>query len=122
MRTNVPEKLLAIVDDIDAKGDASLTRLTILKKWFERPGRLVPFALWVADRASSRKGKTKGEAAELFREARGLLKGVSASPESRRIHKSIALPVSDSMSGWAHSRATTVTAIGATSASSTTGN
>jgi hypothetical protein len=83
MRTNVPEKLLAIVDDIDAKGDANLTRLTILKKWFERPGRLVPFALWVADRASSRKGKTKGEAADLFREARGLLKGISASQESR---------------------------------------
>jgi len=83
MRTSVPEKLLAIVDDIDAKGDANLTRLTVLKKWFERPGRLVPFALWVADRASSRKGKTTGEAADLFREARNLLKGISASQESR---------------------------------------
>jgi hypothetical protein len=47
MLTSVPEKLLAIVDDIDAGGDANLTRLTVLKKWFERPGRLVPFALWV---------------------------------------------------------------------------
>lgn len=83
MRTNLPEKLLAIVDDIDANGDANLTRLTVLKKWFERPGRLVPFALWIADRASSRKGKTKGEAADLFRKARDLLKGISASPESR---------------------------------------
>jgi hypothetical protein len=83
MRTSVPEKLLAIVDDIDARGDANLTRLTVLKKWFERPGRLVPFALWVADRASSRQGKTTGEAADLFRETRKLLKGISASQESR---------------------------------------
>ncbi len=73
MRTPVPEKLLKIVEDIDAQGDANLTRLTVLKKWFEKPGRLKPFALWIASRASSRKGKTKGEAAELFREARKLL-------------------------------------------------
>jgi len=72
MRTDVPEKLLKIVDDIDAKGDVNLTRLTVLKKWFEKPGRLAPFALWIASRASSRKGKTKGDAATLFREARAL--------------------------------------------------
>jgi hypothetical protein len=73
MRTTVPEKLLKIVDDIDANGDANLTRLTVLKKWFEMPGRLKPFALWVAARASSRKGKTEGDAATLFGEARALL-------------------------------------------------
>lgn len=76
MRTNVPEKLLAIVDEIDAKGDANLTRLTVLKKWFEHPGRLTPFAVWIARRATSRKGKTTGEAATLFQEARTLLKGL----------------------------------------------
>lgn len=76
MRTSVPEKLMLIVDDIDAHGDANLTRLTVLKKWFEAPGRLVPFALWIAGRAASRKGKIKGEAAELFREARALLAGL----------------------------------------------
>ncbi len=76
MRTSVPEKLLAIVDDIDATGDANLTRLTVLKKWFETPGRLVPFALWVAARAASRKGKTTGAAAEVYREARTLLAGL----------------------------------------------
>lgn len=73
MRTSVPEKLLAIVDDIDANGDANLTRLTVLKKWFETPGRLAPFALWIAARAASRKGKTQGEAATLFREARAIV-------------------------------------------------
>lgn len=40
MSTDVPEKLLAIVEEIDAHGSASLTRLTVLKKWFEHPGRL----------------------------------------------------------------------------------
>ena len=73
MQTLVPEKLLKIIEDIDEQGDANLTRLTVLKKWFEKPGRLMPFAQWIASRASSRKGKTKGEAAELFREARKLL-------------------------------------------------
>jgi len=76
MRTKIPEKLLKIVDDIDAQGQANLTRLTVLKKWFERPGRLTAFALWVAARAMSRKGKAGGAAAGLFKEARALLAGL----------------------------------------------
>jgi hypothetical protein len=74
MRTNIPEKLLKIIEEIDEHENASLTRLTVLKKWFERPERLSDFAIWIATRAISRKGKTTGAAAELFREARGLLK------------------------------------------------
>jgi hypothetical protein len=66
MRTNVPEKLLALIADIERTGSAPLTRLTVLKKWFEYPGRLPAFALWVARRAASRKGKSSGETAELF--------------------------------------------------------
>ena len=73
MRTNIPEKLLKISDDIAAQGNVSLTRLTVLKKWFEEPGRLPSFAVWVASRASSRKGKTIGPAAELFKASRALL-------------------------------------------------
>ena len=77
MRTTVPEKLLKIVVDIDASGQANLTRLTVLKKWFERPGRLTAFALWVAARATSRKGKAGGAvAAGLFKESRALLDGL----------------------------------------------
>jgi hypothetical protein len=51
MRTSAPEELLKIVDEIDEHGQASLTRLTVLKKWFARPKRLSTFALWVAVRA-----------------------------------------------------------------------
>ena len=76
MRTKIPEKLLKIVEEIDTQGQANLTRLTVLKKWFERPGRLTAFALWVAARATSRKGKTGGTAAGLFKEARALLAGL----------------------------------------------
>ena len=76
MRTNVPEKLLKIVEEIDADGNARLTRLTVLKKWFERPERLSAFAVWVARRAVAQKGKVKGEAAALFKEAQALLAGV----------------------------------------------
>jgi hypothetical protein len=81
VRTKVPEKLIKIIDDIDAEGNASLTRLTVLKKWFEAPGRksnnrLRAFAVWVARRVLSRKGKTTGAAGELFSEARALLGGL----------------------------------------------
>ena len=81
MRTTVPEKILKIIDDIDAQGNASLTRLTVLKKWFGHPGRLSAFGLWIARRASGRKGKTKGEAGALLDEARALL-GTAATRES----------------------------------------
>ena len=74
MRTKVPEKLLAIVAEIEATGSSNLTRLTVLKKWFQAPGRQSAFGLWVASRAASRKGKTAGVAGELFKESRLLLK------------------------------------------------
>ncbi|MEO8353169.1 MAG: hypothetical protein ABI680_15675, partial [Chthoniobacteraceae bacterium] len=67
--------------DLDAKGNVSLTRLTVLKKWFERPGRSFAFGLWVARRAAGRKGKTKGEAGALLDEARALL-GTASTRES----------------------------------------
>jgi hypothetical protein len=58
MHTPVAQKLLKIADDIASKGDAALTRLTVLKKWFDQPGRLPAFALWMAYRAIAR-GKLK---------------------------------------------------------------
>ena len=76
MRTSVPEKLLKIIDEIDQHGQASLTRLTVLKKWFARPERLSAFAVWVAARAVSRKGKTSGAVGTLFLEARTVLAGL----------------------------------------------
>ena len=81
MRTAVPEKILAIIHDIDVRGNVSLTRLTVLKKWFEPPRRMSAFGLWIARRASGRKGKTKGEAGALMNEARALL-GTAATRES----------------------------------------
>jgi hypothetical protein len=80
MRTQVPEKLLAIVEEIDVQGHASLTRLTVLKKWFEHPGRLPAFGLWIAKRAAGRKGKTKAAAGALLNEAHALL-GTTATRE-----------------------------------------
>lgn len=71
MRTTVPERLLAVVEEIDTHGSASLTRLTVLKKWFEPPGRLPAFGLWIATHAAGRKGKAAAGA--LLNEARVLL-------------------------------------------------
>jgi hypothetical protein len=73
MRSGVPERLLALADEIAAEGNATLTRLTVLKRWFDRPARLAAFAIWMGARAIARKGKATGEAAELFREGRKLL-------------------------------------------------
>jgi hypothetical protein len=81
MRSAVPEKVLKIIDDIEAQGNVPLTRLTVLKKWFEHPGRLSAFGLWIARKAAGRKGKTKGEHGALLDEARVLL-GTSATRES----------------------------------------
>jgi hypothetical protein len=92
MRTAIPEKILKIIDDIDTQGNASLTRLTVLKKWFEHPGRLSAFGLWIARRAAGRKGKTKGEAGALLDETRALL-GTAATRESlfQRIDRQAAM-------------------------------
>lgn len=80
MRTQVPEKLLTIVEEMDTHGFASLTRLTVLNEWFEHPGRLPAFGLWIAKRAAGRKGKTKAAAGALLDEARALL-GTTATRE-----------------------------------------
>ena len=75
----MPEKLLKIVADMDVHGQALLTRLTVLKKWFEQPERLCAFAIWVATRAVLRKGKVPAIAAEIFMEARKWLRGLDHS-------------------------------------------
>jgi len=76
MRTDVPEKILKIADEIAERGYANVMRLTVLKKWFKQPERLVAFAWWVAARATALKGKTSGEAGRLFAESRALLNGL----------------------------------------------
>ncbi len=81
MRTAIPEKILKIVHELDTQGNASLTRLTVLKKWFEHPGRLSAFGLWIARRAAGRKGKTKGAAGDLLNVTRALL-GTASTRES----------------------------------------
>lgn len=73
MRKSVAEKLLAIADDIAAEGSVPLTRLTVLKKWFERPDRRAAFGAWVARQAAARKGETRDEAGTLFDAAHVLL-------------------------------------------------
>lgn len=76
MPTPLPKKLLKIVAEIQQQGSANETKLTILKKWFEKPARLSSFALFIARRVSRRKARRTKEAAQLMREARGLLKGL----------------------------------------------
>jgi len=78
MRTKVPFKLQKIIEEIDQRGQASMTRLTVLKKWFARPERLRSFGIWMADRAVLIGSETAGDGhvRELFDAARKLLADV----------------------------------------------
>lgn len=73
---NISRKLQKIAVDIEASGNTQLTRLTILKKWFEKPRRLSSFGIFIADRASRQTRKATEDAPELFREVREILAGV----------------------------------------------
>jgi len=75
-RTTISDKLREIVAWIEQRGSVNMTRLTVIKKWFEVPSRLSSFAIFIAYHASRRKTKTTKEAGELIREARTLLDGV----------------------------------------------
>jgi len=73
---DIPYKMQKIVDDIEKRGNVSLTRLTVLKKWFERPSRLPSFGIFIARRAVSHTRGTTEETRELFREAQSFLADV----------------------------------------------
>jgi hypothetical protein len=104
MRTSVPEKLLAIVEEIEARDQTNPTRLTVLKRWFEHPGRLPAFGLWVARRSAGRKGRTKGPAGALLGEARALLGPDATSSIDLRVAKSLHARARDFQNEYEHHR------------------
>ena len=73
MLTTTADKLTAVIAQIAAQGNAEVLRLTVLKKWFERPGRLQAFALWVAWRALEQGRAAEAPDSDLFAEAEMLL-------------------------------------------------
>jgi hypothetical protein len=73
---NISHKLQKIISDIKTTGSANLTRLTVLKKWFETKSRLASFGIFIADQASRRAHDGTQEVTELFREAREILADV----------------------------------------------
>ena len=76
MGTNTSEKIIKIIQDIESNGDANLTRLTVLKKWFQYPYRLSSFAIFIAKHACNGK-QVSDENGELFRQAHHLLSTTS---------------------------------------------
>jgi len=72
--TIISKKLHKIVIDIEESGYANLTRLTVLKKWFEIPNRLPSFGIFIAIEASRRTRETTKEESDLFREAKEIFK------------------------------------------------
>jgi hypothetical protein len=75
-QTPIAEKLQDIVAEIKERGHAKVTRLTVLKKWFEAPGRAISFGAFIATEALRQTRKTTKDAEQLLREAREILAGV----------------------------------------------
>jgi hypothetical protein len=70
---SIQSRLAAIIAEIDRTGHADLLRLTVLKRWLERPERLRALGLWVATRAAARgDGADEGSRA-LFAKAQAML-------------------------------------------------
>jgi len=69
-------KLQKLIEDIKEHGNANLTKLTILKKWFETPSRLTSFGIFIARSACQSTLKTTGDAASLLGDAKLLLTDV----------------------------------------------
>jgi hypothetical protein len=76
MRTKISEKIIKIINEIESNGEANLTRLTVLKKWFEHPYRLSSFGIFIAKQACTG-DQISDESADLFGQAHHLLSTTS---------------------------------------------
>ena len=72
---DISRKLQKIIADIHECGHASVTRLTVLKKWFEIPDRVPFFGVSIA-KTLKQVGKATKEAVELLHEASEMLADV----------------------------------------------
>ena len=87
-RVSTSEKIRQIVQDIDLRGNASLTRLTVLKKWLEAPNRLPALGLWIASQAATDNAGKEPEEAALIEKARVFLQGLNeAGNRDRRLNR-----------------------------------
>jgi hypothetical protein len=78
MALTIHQKLASIVEEIDRKGFAELVRLSVLKKWFDKPGRLIAFALWIAEQATTGEAPASEPEAALSAQVRALLMDIQA--------------------------------------------
>ncbi|MFB1490253.1 MULTISPECIES: hypothetical protein [unclassified Thiocapsa] len=78
MALTIHRKLASIVEEIDREGFAELVRLSVLKKWFDKPGRLTAFALWIAEQATTGEAPVSEPEASLLAQVRALLADLPA--------------------------------------------
>jgi hypothetical protein len=81
----IHDKLAAILTAIEENKSAETRRLTVLKKWFEREGRLAAFALWMIGRVSSDARVSAPEAQALLEETKTLFSSAGAQGHFDRI-------------------------------------
>jgi len=77
MRTTIPEKLLAIAAEVKEQGSANLTRLTVLKKWFQKAPSPFLICNLHSQTGQRTEGKKHWKTGQLFRDARALMKGAN---------------------------------------------
>lgn len=82
MPASVQDQLAMVIAEIDRTGHADVQRLTVLKKWFHRPGRLIAFGLWIAQQAAAPGGAPGRPGDELLAQAQVLLAGLRPSGAS----------------------------------------
>jgi hypothetical protein len=70
---SIQSRLAAIIAEIDRTGHADVLRLTVLKRWLDRPERLRALGLWVATRSAARGEGADEESRALFARAQALL-------------------------------------------------
>ncbi|WP_373509013.1 hypothetical protein [Thiocapsa sp.] len=73
MALTIHRKLASIVEEIDREGFAELVRLSVLKKWFDKPGRLTAFAFWIVEQATTGEAPASEPEAALVAQVRALL-------------------------------------------------
>lgn len=78
MALTIHQKLASIITEIDRDGFAELVRLSVLKKWFDKPGRLIAFALWIAEKATTGEAPASEPEAALLAQVRALLVDIQA--------------------------------------------
>ena len=101
MKPDTYTKLHKIIADINDSDNVNLTRLTVLKKWFEKSTRQSDFALWLARRVTANSlGCFEGDAGTLFDDVFTLLGQSDEAPNNIVLFNQAAVDIYNRMKSF----------------------